>query len=461
MMFINRTKELTALNEKWMENKSQLFIIYGKRRVGKTELVKQFIKDKPGVYFLSDKRSIIEQLRELGRLFGEYFHDDILIKNGFNNWLEVFMYLKKNAIDKFIFVVDEYPYLAEADASTSSIFQKGWDEYLKDTKIFLILLGSSVAMMESETLIHKSPLFGRRTAQSLIVPLSFKDAHKFFPRKTFQEFMSIYTITGGMPAYLAQIEPDASVWENIKNKTLNKTSFLYSEVEFALREELREPKNYLSILRAIAWGKRKFGEICNETGLEKNVLNKYLSTLHRLHLIEKEIPATEENSEKSKKGLYQLADNFFRFWFQYIFPYKSDLEIEKYDRISEKFEQDFMILESIVYEKMCQELLRGMEDKFFRLEIVGRWWDRNNEIDIVGINLKTKQIVFGECKWSEKPVGVNIYNDLKKKSTLVNWRKGERKEFFVLFSKSDFTDDMRLLARKERVVLVHGAEVEK
>lgn len=454
MNFINRDKELESLNQKWREAEPQLLIIYGKRRVGKTELIKQFIRGKPSVYFLADKRTTKEQLRELSRLLGENFRDSLLLQRGFDEWPQVFAYLKEKTRERFALVIDEYPYLVETDKAISSIFQKGWDEYLKDSGIFLILSGSSVSMMESEALIYKSPLYGRRTGQILLKPLSFSDAWKFSPEKDFEEFLKIFTVTGGMPAYLLQFKTELTLEENIKNRIFAKTEYLHSEVEFILKEELREPKNYLSILKAISLGKPKFGEISNETGLEKNVLHKYFSTLEQLQLIEKETPVTEKNPSKSRKGLYKITDNFFKFWFQFVFPYKSELEIDRFDEVLRKLKEDFGRLESAAYEKVCGEIIWQLQDRTFPFERAGRWWEKNNEIDIVALNAETKNILFGECKWSNKPVGTNIYNDLKEKTLAVDWKRGDRKEFYALFSKSGFTPDMEVLAKKEQVILV-------
>ena len=455
MNFINRDTELTSLNDRWVQKKPHFIIIYGKRRVGKTELIKQFIKGKPAIYFLADKRSISEQLKELGGIIGNFFNDTLLRTKGFSDWLEVFRYLKEKDGHRFIFVVDEYPYLTETDKSIGSIFQKGWDEYLKDMNVFFILSGSSIAMMESEVLTYKSPLFGRRTGQILINPLSFRESRHFFPDKNFEEFLSIYTITGGMPAYLLEIEPSLSIEDNIVRNVFSKTAFLHNEIEFILREEFREPKNYLSILKAISWGKRKFGEIVNEAGLEKNVLTKYLMTLERLYIIEKEVPITEKTPQKSRKGFYLISDNFFRFWFKYIFPYKSDLEIDKFDEVLRKIKENFAILEGLSYEKICREIIWDLRDKIFRFERVGKWWDKSNEIDIVALNQETNEIIFGEVKWSNKQVGTNIYEELKEKAQAVEWGKKNRKEQFAIFSKSGFTKDMIILAKKDKVLLVH------
>jgi hypothetical protein len=465
MLFINREQELRALNEKWQSKTAQFFIIYGKRRVGKTELIKQFIKDKPAIYFLADKRTTADQLRELGQIVGSYFQDDILIKNGFGDWLEAFAYLKtKTSAEPLVLAIDEYPYLVENDQATSSLFQKGWDEYLKNTKIFLILSGSSIAMMEAETLNQRAPLFGRRTGQILVEPLNFFQARKFFPEKNFSDFLNIFTITGGMPAYLKQFAAGGEMSAEIKKKIFTKTAFLFNEVEFTLKEELREPKNYLALLRAIALGKRKLGEIVNEVGLDKATANKYLSVLINLRLVAREVPVTEERLDKSRRGLYKISDNFFVFWFQYIFPYKSYLELDNYDYVLEKMfnglqyddqaSSSFKSLAAEVYERVAIELLITWQDKIFSFERAGRAWDSEQEIDVVGFSSAEKKIIFGECKWSEKPVGLNIYEELKKKAARVAWQQGDRKEYYILFSKSGFTPDMIRVAKRDGVFLV-------
>lgn len=453
MKFINRDRELKSLGEKWKSGIFQFFVIYGKRRVGKTELVKQFLSDKPSIYFLADKRNHTDQLRELGRVVGNFFKDDILIRNGFRDWIEFFEYISKKSDKPLVIAIDEYPYLVETDSATSSIFQKGLDEYLKNTKVFFILLGSNISIMESETLLHKSPLFGRRTGQILIDPMTFSNSWKFFPKKSFEHFVGIYSITDGMPAYLLQMEEKKTIKENIKNKIFSPTEFLYNEVEFMLEEELREPKNYLAILKSISWGKRKFGEIVNETDLKKNIITKYLSVLEKLRLIEKEVPVTEKNPQKSRKGLYKISDNFFRFWFQYVYPFKSDIEIGRLDYVLEQFDAKFNMIEATVYERVCQEIIFDFEDRLFPIEKVGRWWEREKEIDVVALSERENKIAFGECKWSSRPVGIDILKNLEGKAPFVQWGKEDRKEFFVLFSKSGFTAEMKKIA-KERTDIV-------
>jgi|Deesub1362A_J573_1020465.scaffolds.fasta_scaffold02719_7 hypothetical protein len=451
--FINRERELRALENFWKSSTSQLVVIYGKRRVGKTELIKKFIEKKPAIYFLADNLPENINLRLLGRIVGEFFNDNFLAETGFKEWYQFFQYLKDNVQKRIVLVIDEFPYLSHANKAISSIFQKGWDEYLSKLPIFLILCGSSISMMESETLAYKAPLYGRRTGQLFIKPFLFSEASQFFSHRSMEDCLRFYTIVGGIPAYLKQLNPNLSPRENIVNEVLSPDKLLYHEVEFILREELREPRNYLSILKAIAFSRNKFSEIVNETGIEKSALHKYLFILEDLQLIEKEVPVTEKNPIRSRKGRYRLQDQFVKFWFTYVFPFKSELELGNTAPVLKKLNESFEILVAQTYEKVAQEILRDYSNEIFPFMRVGRWWDKNEEIDLVALNDETNEILFGEVKWSNKPVGTNIYRDLKKKALLVNWGKTDRKEYFCLFSRSGFSKEMKEIAKKESVFL--------
>jgi AAA+ ATPase superfamily predicted ATPase len=455
MIFVNRKKELKALNDWWRVKLPQLIIIYGKRRVGKTELIKQFIKDKPAVYFLADKVGEKDNLKALSKSIGSFLKDSLLEKNGFGDWYDLFAYLKAKP-ERFILVIDEFPYLVETNKAISSVFQKGWDEYLKDAGLFLILSGSSIGMMEAETLSHKAALYGRRTGQILVKPLRFGEVKEFFPGRSFEDILRIHTVTGGIPAYILLLKQKGSFKKAVEQNLLSPQAYLYNEVEFILKEELREPRTYFSILRAIALGKQKFGEIVNETGLQKNIIMKYLGVLEDLHLLKKDLPITEKNPLRSKKNLYFIEDQFFVFWFNYIFPFKSELELGKTSGLWDKFSRGFNLSVSRNYERAAKDIVADHEGKFFPLLKIGRWWDRNEEIDIVAVNDEENKILFCEVKWSNKPVGTDIYDDLKRKAGLVEWGKPGRREFFALFSKSGFTPAMKSAAKKEKVTLFQG-----
>ena len=445
MIFVNRDAELSFLRRAWQEDKSQLVVIYGKRRVGKTALVKEFSNNQPHIYFLADKAPDRDQLRQLSEKVGLYFQDDFLLSRGFGAWYDFFNYIKSKG--KFVMIFDEFPYLIESNPAIPSLFQKGWDEDLSQSGVFLILLGSSMGMMETEVLGHKSPLFGRRTGQILVETLPFNSAKEFFPAMSDDAFMYFYGALGGTPAYLLQFDPAVDFVENVRRRILAPEAYLYREPDFILREELREPRNYFSILRAISMGKTRPAEIINETGFDKNMVGKYLSVLTDLKIIRREVPVTEWGFEKSKKGIYLLEEHFFRFWFNYVYPNRSFIEEGQIDYVLDR-----KIMPSIdrfiawSFEEVCRSRVRKGLPQGIQCNRVGRWWSKEGEIDIVGLAEDENTVVFGEAKWSVNPVGTDILNDLEKKAKLVDWPKGERKEYFVLFSRSGFTANLEKLA---------------
>ncbi|MFH1076883.1 MAG: ATP-binding protein [Pseudomonadota bacterium] len=452
MEFINREYELEFLRRAYREEKSQFIVLYGKRRVGKTSLVKEFARCVPHVYFLADKAPEKDQMRSLSEKVGILYNDDFLLSRGFGAWHEFFRYLKGKG--KVVVIIDEFPFLIEANQAVTSIFQKGWDEELKDSGIYLVLLGSSIGMMESEVLDYKSPLFGRRTGQMLVTPLDFWHARKFFPGKPDAEFMYMFAMLGGTPAYLLQFDPAADLWSNIRNRMLTPEAYLFSEPEFILREELRTPRNYFAILRAISMGKTRAGEIINETGFDKNMVGKYLSVLTDLKIIQREVPISEKSFEKSKKGGYVLGDNFFRFWFSFIFPNKSFIEERELDYLIEnKIKPRLEIFTSQTFEAVCRSYVKKGFLDVLKFNQVGRWWTKDAEIDIVGLNEDDNSILFGEVKWSVNKVGIDILADLKRKAALLDWGKKGRKECFALFSRGGFTEKLMQTAANEGIYL--------
>jgi AAA+ ATPase superfamily predicted ATPase len=460
-MFVDRETELAWLEERWRAAEAQLLIMYGKRRVGKTALLKEFIREKPAVYVLADRRPEREQLKEVATRLGAHLKDAFIGRKGFEGWLEAFEYMQarlspgeRSTRGRLVLVFDEYPYLVENNPATSSLFQKGWDEMLSRLPLSLILCGSSMAMMESETLAHRAPLYGRRTGDLLVRPLDFAGVRQFLPKRwSFEQCVEVYAVLGGMPGYLRQFDLDTDLLGNIRERVLTPGAFLFREVDFLLKEELREPRNYLAILRAISQGRRKFGEIINDTGLAKNILHKYLHVLEDLQLVQREVPVTEKTPQRSKRSLYALQDPFVAFWFDCVHAYASDLELGETRPALHHARQILPHLLGRAYEQIAREALRRSAGVPFSLHRAGRWWDDRSEIDVVGINEEANAILFGEVKWSTKPIGIDIYQALKGKTSRVAWGKPGRREAFALFSRRGFTPEMRRLARREGVLL--------
>ena len=290
--------------------------------------------------------------------------------------------------------------------------------------------------------------------------MTFASVSDFRKGKSFEDRLSHFSVAGGIPAYWLQFNPNFDFWKNLEYSVLQKGYMLYDEVEFILREELREPRYYFALLQAISLGKRKLSEIVNATGLTQPVANKYLGVLSDLKVVERELPVTVDKPLKSKKGLYRITEEFFQFWFKFVFTGRGELEMGRTDIVLDRIRQKFNQHLSFVYEKVAIEIIWDHIDKFFPFTNVGRWWDKNEEIDIVAVNPEMNIILFGEVKWSNRPVGVNVFASLKEKAKKVKWGSANRPEHFCLFSKSGFTEAMINQANTEGVVLFTQDKIE-
>ncbi|MDZ7333509.1 MAG: ATP-binding protein [candidate division KSB1 bacterium] len=453
-MFYNREADLKRLNEHFRDNRAHLLIVYGRRRVGKTELLKQFAQDKDCIYFLADLSSDKDQLNEFSERIRLLAGDDSLLENPFSNWNALFAYLRKLALKRrLIVIIDEYQYLQASNRAIASIIQKAWDEGLKDTSIFLVLCGSYISIIEQELLGYKSPLYGRRTAQFFIEPMNFYEASAFFERYSIQDKIRAYGILGGIPAYLLQFDPERSVEKNIESSFLYKDAFLYNETRFLLMEELREPKNYFSILKAIAFGATRINEIVQQSGLDRGIVVKYLDVLQNLRIIHREVPVTEQNPEKSRKGIYRIQDHYFQFWFRFIMPNQSFIEEGRRDFV---WQQRIMpLLDPFLgpaFEQVCIDFLKRINGKDrlpFQFDKIGRYWMGETEIDIVAFDLNRDQAFLAECKWSTKPVGINILDELARKSAVIQNEMNFKQTYYGIFSRSGFTDALLKMNRPD------------
>lgn len=464
--FVNRKEELEFLEREFMDTGLKVIILYGRRRVGKTELINQFCMDKPHIYFLADKRGTAINAREFAANSARYFND---ITPEVRNFDDAFIYiLKRTENRKLIVTIDEFAYLVEKDDSIPSVFQKIVDVHLKGTNTYLILCGSSISMMEG-ILGYQSPLYGRRTGQWKVTPLRFKDSWSFLPRYSLEEFIEVFSAVGNIPAYLLQFDDSADIYENIEKRILGRGNPLYDEVEFILRAELREPSVYMSVVEAIANGVTKVTEIANRCYINAKDIPKYLQVLQRLQLVHRVVPITERKT-KTKKALYQISDNFFRFWFRFVYPNRSDVEGGEVDRVLSKIRAEFNPYVGRIFEQVCREFLEEVNHRAglpFHFTKIGTWWGhfredgvrKEIEIDIVALNEDTGDILFAECKWLNKKVGINTYHNLMEKSTRVEWHLDKRKEYFALFSKAGFTPELK--KEKENVILFDLKEIEK
>ena len=448
--FINRKQELKFLNGLYKKTRkeAQFLVLYGKRRVGKTELIKHFINKKPSIYYLATRGNAQDQLKTASELITSYFGDSEVIVA---TWRSLFDYIGKKlktTKKRVVIIFDEFPFLVESDEAISSYFQYGWDEQLKNTNAIVVLMGSSISMMYKHALVHSAPLYGRRTAQWLLEPFTFAESKKFFASNDFEKNFSLYSITGGIPAYLKTFDITKTLENNIKDNILTKGAFLSLEPELLVSEEFRETRNYLTILKAIGLGGTKYSDLLNLTGLENNILPSYLSTLINLRLIKKEVSVTEDSS-KSKRGIYFISDNFLRFYFTFVYPNASLIEKGATMAFFDKIKNEFATYVAKIYEETAVEFV----EKKQIFPQIGRWWDNNTEIDLVGLDKEKNAILFGEVKWTNQPVGFDVLNALIEKSKKVIWGKAGRFEQFVLVSKSGFTPKLKLFAKENGIWL--------
>ena len=440
MTFYNRTEELDALADAFDASGSDLVVVYGRRRVGKTELLKAFCNDQPHVYFLAAQEAERRQREKFTEQVATHFEDRVPRING---WDEAFTYLgEKLQTEQTVVVIDEFPYLVDENDSIPSYLQAFVDEQLDGTDSMLILCGSSVSTMESEVLGHESPLYGRRTAQFDVRPFSFEQAREVITYGIGDAVRS-YAVTGGTPMYLTLFDYDVSLAANIRSRILSPSAVLYNEPEFLLRTELRTPARYMSILEAVALGHTTPNEVSGATGIDSGPLSKYLQTLRRLRLLEREVPVTASGT-KSKRSRYRVADEFLRFWFRYVEPNRSGIEEAPDVVYRGTIAPDLPTHVATTFEDVCREALwagirRGDVDPYSEL---GRWWYGEHEVDIVGLAPNDDRLLLAECKWTSDPVGRSLVERLRAKADHVRWGPGDRMERFALFSKSGFVDGL-------------------
>jgi AAA+ ATPase superfamily predicted ATPase len=366
----------------------------------------------------------------------------LLVRVTANDWDTLFDLLiqRLDWSQKIVLVIDEFQYLAKTTPGFPSFMQGIWDEKFREMNIMLILCGSLVGMMRRLCLDSGSPLYGRRTGQIRLQPLQFTDYLDIF-NIPFNEVVPLYAITGGIPRYIDLLRQDGEdLLEQISRHVLSPGSALYEEPRFLLSGEVNEATTYFSILQAIASGDHKIGSIAKTLEMPTNRLSAYVQTLEDLNFVERRTPVTA--GPKSRRGLYFISDLFARFWFRYVFPNQNYLEIGRTANVEAQLHASFdSVFTAQVFEQCCASVLWRLADRGeipFVPQRVGHWWNKDQEIDLVALNQETKEILFGEVKWTQQPIGIDVLKALYAKVQQVRWHPEERKEWFILFSRSGF-----------------------
>lgn len=460
-MFIGREKELNTLDKLYSSDKFEFVVIYGRRRVGKTALINRFIEDKKAIYFMGVESNEKQNLENLSRSMLT-LNSGIQTELSFVSFQAALEYaFQSAATERMVLVMDEYPYVARASKSLASTLQLLIDKYKDSSKLMLILCGSSMSYMEDHVLAYKAPLYGRRTAQMKIQPFDFEESCQYFKSYSDEDKALLYGIVGGTPQYLLQMSDKLSVEENIKNTFLNPMAFLYEEPVNLLKQEVREPAIYNAIITAIATGYSRMSEISSKVGEDTNVCSGYIKNLMNLGIIKKETPYGEKESRKS---IYSIEDNMFRFWYRFVPNNSSVIERGATDLVYKRIEAQLPDYMGNVFEEICKQylwkqLLTGKAPvEFISL---GRWWGNDpvrkcqTEVDIMG-EQDSESALFAECKWRNERVDSEVLETLIERSKLFRYKKVH----YYLFSKSGFTKGCKEAAEQDgRVTLVSYEEM--
>lgn len=449
-MFVGREKELAVLDRMYAKRDFQMAVIYGRRRVGKTTLIDEFVKDKRTLYFTAQQKTSRQNLE----LFSNAVYSTFGLPSSlpaFSSWNDALAFVVRQVESEptaapLVFVFDEFPYAAEAEPSLPSALQSAIDHGFKQTSTKLILCGSNQGFMESEVLGGKSPLYGRRTLQIRLKPFDYLDAARMLPGVPVEELPVYYATFGGTPYYLSQIDLGVTYEENVRLLLFDTTGMLYEEPLMLLRQELREPAQYNSILDAIGAGNTMPSKIAERAGVNSNSVGKYLKTLVSLGIIERTAPLGE--SSTSRNARYQIRDPFFAYWYRFVSRYLGSIEEGAGSTVA-GYATSGQALATYVggqFERLCLQWVRRESVAgrlpFAALEF-GRWWGNDpqareeTDIDVVAANRAERKVLVGECKWRNSFDESAAIEALEHRSTLL---KGFTRCYYALFTKRDVSE---------------------
>lgn len=464
--FFARTAELKILENHYDLSKSQgqLLSITGKIRLGKTQLLKEFVKNKPYIYYLASQSSWQDQLQSIVEIFTTEFDDTYLDKNALPSWRKFFEYLgSKLKIQKkpIVIILDEFTKLIQSDPSILSALEYAWESLIKTTKVMIVLVGSSISEMDKFIFNPSSPIAKKRTGQIILNTFTFNEIYSSSFESNFEDIFKLYAIVGGVPAYLKEMSIKKSFKENILRKILAKNSFLSIEPNLLIAGEFSDPKIYLSILKAIGTGSLKYSQLLKITGLTATKLPIYLKNLVNLKFVKRELPVTIKYPEKSKKGNYYISDYFLRFYFTIVFPNLSLIEEGNFEILFKNHSNKLDQIIQTTYQQVAPEFIQEAIDKKLlpEFEKFGPWWDSQNQISLVGLNESTSQILFCDTFWNNKHTTLHDLKNLQTKAKAVDWQNQNRLEYYTLISKKGFTSELLNYARGNGVILIEGNHV--
>lgn len=452
MPFYGRKRELTILDSLYKRGGGQLFVLYGRRRVGKTVLINHWLSTRGhrSIFWTADRTSAATQLRLFSQAVQSFIEPAQVIPDGFTyaTWEFALNEVARRASqERLVVVLDEFTYLLESDPSLASILQRLWDHRLKNSNVHLILTGSHAGMIERDVLAYRAPLYNRATQSVHLQPMPFGELSAFFPKYTIEERVKIYGLLGGVPQYFELFDPDLNMEENLEK--LLTSSMILDDAGALLRDQLSEPRNYVAIIEAIAAGYTRLTEIALMAGLEHTNVSRYLSTLQRLGIVERQVPAIIHRPEQSKQGRYQISDPYLRYYYRFIAPNRTTLERGFTQQAWANIKQHLSeFIGTYAFEELCREwvLRQGDAGKlpFVPRRIGAHWGGKGPQVDVVAINEDAHAILLGECKWQEETVGRGTVRALVEKAQKIVPGSMDRwTVYYAFFSKSGFTEEAR------------------
>ena len=467
MKFVNREHELSLLTDMYQRDESQMLILYGRRRIGKTALITHWLHEQipqNAIYWVAHKSSSDMLLEKFSRVVQPCL-PDISVNFRFADWesalRQVFDLAKQQ---KVVLAIDEFPYLVESVPEFPSILQMIWDQHAGTSKLVLILSGSHYHMMFKEFISGKGPLYGRSTADLLLEEIEPSSIRHFLPRYSAEQIVETYSIIGGVPKYLEMWDDRKPVLRNIEHIVLSPVTIFRQEAIFLIQDEIPEPRTYLAILEAIGRGMKSPSAIAKQTGIAINHVGKYVHTLRELGFIRRVISLDAPNYSKTRLSRYEIKDSYLKFYFHYVYPHLEFLEQNRVPRLLDIIKtRHASFVGKTGFEELARRLLIQLGDAHqlsFVPDYVGRVWNKQVEIDVVATSKTSRTILLGECKWTRSPVNEAILDSLIQRSTLLP-RIRQYRIHYALFSKKGFTTALMERARKEHILLFTGANFER
>lgn len=454
---LGRKNELERLEELYNSEKFEFLIMYGRRRVGKTTILQEFANRHEVIFYSAQEKNDSLNLQDFSRTIQYFFEGQYIAP--FLSWKDAFSYITRKVKEqKIVLIIDEFPFMAGPNPSIKSLLQHEIDHNWNNHNMKLVLCGSSVSFMVNDVMGYESPLYGRTTSTMEVLPFDYYDSAEFFPDYSLEEKLQVYGILGGIPRYLNAFAKNCSIQENVEKNILSNGAFLNDEPIMLLKMELREPNVYNSILEALARGCNKITEIADCIHEDKGKCSKYMMTLLSMRLVEKTSPCGEP--EGSKKTLYALTDNFYQFWYHYVFANKSYYELLGAKDSAAEIMKEISEYMGLAFEKICIQYLIRMA-KLRRLPFVpayiGKWWGNNPElkaqddVDILVLNKNKTEGIFVECKFTSRPMPMEEYDDLVMATKAF---PKDMKKNLMFISKSGYTAPVQRRAEEEGALLL-------